>query len=149
MHTFVLNKLVRDNIVPNMERAGIVVNFMALTKKDLLEALQMKVQEEFEELQETLWGPTEAIIGELADVQEVIEARTEAGGNPRGMMPYQNEVNDTRKKNKISMKELCERQADKKKKKWGFKEGHFIATVTLSEDNPRYKYISEKYEKKK
>lgn len=54
MHTFVLNKLVRDNIVPNMERAGIVVNFMALTKKDLLEALQMKVQEEFEELQETL-----------------------------------------------------------------------------------------------
>ena len=145
MNTFIFNKLVRDNIVPNMEREGVLVNYTTAVWKELFKVLSDKLEEEFSELEEVLESPTEAIIGELADIMQVIESRIDAGGDPREMMPYQNEINKLMTQNKISREEVLTEQKNKMKRKWGFSQGHVIATVRLDEGSPRYKYISEHY----
>ncbi len=71
MRTFVLNKLVRDKILPDMERLGHHVLYRRLSDEAYLKALAAKLVEEANEFK---LDSTKEALKELADVLEVVEA---------------------------------------------------------------------------
>lgn len=66
------NKLVRDKIPSNIEEGGEVVSAASLTGDSLLRALKEKLIEESTEVLDAI--DQDSIIGELADVKEVVDA---------------------------------------------------------------------------
>ena len=71
IRTFLLNKLVRDNIVDSMQTQGLIPDYTVVSKEDFLEGLRAKIIEEISEA--SLKNPQETL-KELADVQEVVDA---------------------------------------------------------------------------
>ena len=71
MRTFTLNKLVRDKILPDMERLGQQVLYRKLTDEAHLKALAAKLVEEAGEFK---LENTKDALKELADLLEAIEA---------------------------------------------------------------------------
>lgn len=148
METFIFNKLVRDKIVPNMLNQGVHVEYRSLVKEDLLEAFQMKAEEELHELKEVLQSSTEVIIGELADLKEVFDSREKAGGSEEDMMPYLIQMQDIMLTQRILDDEVKKAQENKNTRKGSFTKGYFVAEVSLDSKNDWYDYIAEHYEKK-
>jgi len=104
------NKLVRDKVSLNIEQGGEVVFNTQLSGEYLLRALREKLIEEAFEVLDAI--DQESIIGELADVSEVID----------GILAHIN----------VSRSELEQRQKQKREKAGGFKEG----IVLLETRNP-------------
>jgi predicted house-cleaning noncanonical NTP pyrophosphatase (MazG superfamily) len=114
---FKLNKLVRDKIVQHhLDMAG-DVTYKTLSDKELTNALLTKLVEEANELKGSALK-----VGELADLQELVDALTEHLGT--------------------SKSDLSKRQSEKRKQNGAFKKGHFIYTVTLPADNKWAKYYA-------
>ena len=76
--TVEFNKLVRDEIPESIERRGESVSVVRLTGDALLSALRQKLVEEAYEVLDAKGG--HEVIGELADVQEVVRAMCDALG---------------------------------------------------------------------
>jgi len=104
------NKLVRDKISHNIEQRGEIVNIARLSGDYLLRALKEKLVEEAFEVLDAI--DQESIINELADVSEVVD----------GILSHINVTNS----------ELEKRQAEKREKAGGFKDG----IVLLETRNP-------------
>jgi predicted house-cleaning noncanonical NTP pyrophosphatase (MazG superfamily) len=115
--TFRLHKLVRDNIVAfNVDR-GAKVEYETLEGDALQQALVAKIIEEANELQNA-----KISVEELADVQEIIDQIAENAG--------------------ISQEDIAEAQEQKNAKNGAFKQGHFIETLTLPDDNEWVQYYA-------
>lgn len=71
MKTIKYNKLIRDKIPEIMDKAGKEYTVSVLNDEDYIEKLKTKLQEEAEEVCE---ASKDEIIGELADVMEVVYA---------------------------------------------------------------------------
>lgn len=103
------NKLVRDKIPENIEKGGEIVNTAKLTKTSIFRALKDKL---IEEAFEVFDADDDSLLGELADVSEVID----------GMLYHLN----------IDKEELLNKQKKKYEKVGGFKDG----LVLLDTENP-------------
>ncbi len=104
------NKLVRDKVPSNIERGGEIVSKTSLSGEPFLRALRDKlVEEAFEVLDAT---DQDSIVGELADVSEIID--------------------EILSQLCVSRDELLARQEQKQKKAGGFKDG----LVLLETKNP-------------
>lgn len=117
MRKFRFNKLVRDKIVANQEKAGGKADYRVLSDQEYIAALKAKLLEEAAEMD---IADKDEMLGELADVQEVIDALLAATG-----------------KNK---QELAAAQAQKNKKAGAFKSRHFVETVEINDDDPWLEY---------
>lgn len=104
------NKLVRDKIPLNIEQGGEIVNQAQLTGEHLLKALREKLVEEAFEVLDAI--DQDSIIGELADVSEIID----------GILFHL----------AVRRNELRQRQKQKRDKAGGFKNG----IVLLETRNP-------------
>lgn len=115
--TFRLNKLVRDKLVQiNLDMGG-EVDFKILGSDKLNQALVQKLIEEARELKNS-----ELSAEELADLQEILDQLI------RNL--------------KVSKAEIKSIQAKKNVKNGGFKNGHYIKTLTLPADNKWAKYYA-------
>ncbi len=103
------NKLVRDRIPKNIENGGEIVNTAKLTKTSIFRALKDKL---IEESFEVFDADDDSLLGELADVSEVID----------GILYHLN----------IDKEELLNKQKKKHDKVGGFKDG----LILLDTENP-------------
>lgn len=104
------NKLVRDKVPSNIKRGGEIVSKARLSGEFLLKALREKLIEEAFEVLDAV--DQDSIVGELADVTEIIDGILLQLG--------------------VSRNELFQRQNRKRKKAGGFKNG----IVLLETENP-------------
>jgi len=104
------NKLVRDKVPANIEHGGEIVSISRLEGEYLLRALREKLVEEATEVLDA--AEQDSIIGELADVREVID----------GIISLL----------KIEVTEISKRQAEKRDKAGGFETG----SILLETKNP-------------
>ncbi len=109
MRTFVLNKLVRDGILPDMERMRQQVVYRTLNDEAFLKALAAKL---VEEAQEFSLESTQESLKELADVLEVVEALAGQLGS--------------------DFEQLRALQLKRRQKRGGFQDRTFIETVALA-----------------
>ena len=101
------NKLVRDNVPATIEARGEHVEVIRLSGPALLEALRKKLVEEAFEALDAKAG--EELIGELADVQEVVRAIAAALGVP--------------------FEQIEAERGDKRSKRGGFDRGLMLTTT--------------------
>ncbi|WP_428738241.1 hypothetical protein [Sulfurimonas sp.] len=94
------NKLVRDKIPENIESGGESVNVIELEQESIIRALKDKL---IEESYEVFDATQEELLGELADVYEVMD----------GLLHHLN----------IKKEDVLKKQAQKREKVGGFKEG--------------------------
>ena len=120
-------KLVRDNIPAFLESQECIVHKTILSDEAFDRALREKLVEECNEVQ--LAGSKDALIEELADVQEVIDALISLHA--------------------IQKSAIKEAQIKKQKSKGSFEERFFISEINFEDENPialYYQKNSEKYE---
>ncbi len=121
--TFRLNKLVRDEIVPDIIRGGgEVVRVQLQTREQKRQALLAKIVEEAQEF------GVSSTVSEVADLQEAVDQLVANEG--------------------FTPEEVRQKQDEKREKVGGFGRGYFIETVTLPDDNqwvPYYAADPEKY----
>jgi predicted house-cleaning noncanonical NTP pyrophosphatase (MazG superfamily) len=79
---FKVEKLIRDRVPTILCEKGITVHHRQMEKKEFLQRLKEKIQEEAEEVK--LAEGTEDLLEELADVLEVIHATVAAVGSTIG-----------------------------------------------------------------
>lgn len=116
MPTFLYRKLVRDNIWQWHIEAGHTPKGEQLSGDKLHEAMAMKLHEEADEVASA--QTRDEFIEEIADVQQLIDDLcTSAEINPNEMSLVREE---------------------KRSKKGGFLEGHFIDTVTIPDENDKW-----------
>lgn len=109
MRTFLQNKLWRDKAVDMMEQKhGSRINWRYLTDSEFDEQLRIKLTEETEEV--TRAKSRDELVGELADVFEVIDSLTKLHG--------------------ISKEEIIDSQAKKRDARGGFEGRRFVETAT-------------------
>lgn len=116
MPTFTFAKLVRDNIPEWHRQAGHAVKGRRLTADELRAALIEKLHEEADEVRGAL--SREELIEEIGDVQQIIDDLLENQG--------------------IARDELQAVIAKKAKRKGGFKNGEYIDTVTMPNENDEW-----------
>jgi predicted house-cleaning noncanonical NTP pyrophosphatase (MazG superfamily) len=119
MAEFILKKIGRDKGVEAFKSQSIIPQYKHLQGKELVAELQRKLIEEAYEVQEA--QDHEEMIGELADVLEVIDGLYKACG--------------------ISLKEVMQEKEKRYKERGGFETGLYIETIEMSEDNPRVKHF--------
>lgn len=115
--TFKLSKLVRDKIVQSTEAQGGTVEYHTLRGKKLTKALLTKLTEEANELK-----ASDLNVGELADLQELVDALLEHLGMTKDL--------------------LSKQQKEKRLRNGAFKKGHFIDSLTLPAGNKWAKYYA-------
>jgi inorganic pyrophosphatase len=115
--TFILNKLVRDNIPDLLHKSGIIAYTQRLTPEELSRSLKDKLLEEASECQAT--QSQSELKEELADVLEV--------------------VTEILEQHNIDYAEIEKIRLDKQKEKGAFKTGAYISHVEIDEDNPHIK----------
>lgn len=112
MRSFLLNKLVRDGILPDMERMRQQVVYRTLNDEAFLKALAEKLVEEAREFS---LESTEESLKELADVLEVVEALAGQLGS--------------------DFDQLRTLQLKRRQKRGGFYDRTFVETVTLADND--------------
>jgi predicted house-cleaning noncanonical NTP pyrophosphatase (MazG superfamily) len=118
MRTFRFNKLVRDKIVASQKSEGSATDYKVLNKDEYLKELLKKLAEESKEIDPA--APPDELLGELADLQEVIDCILPAVGRTKT--------------------DLSESQKKKIAKFGSFKKRLYIKTVTIDENNPWIKH---------
>lgn len=126
MPTFKYAKLVRDNIWGWHEQSGHVVRGQKLTGANLRKKLSEKLHEEVDEV--ALAASRQELIEEIADVRQILD--------------------DLSAEEAISEAEIVAAQTKKLAKKGGFREGRYIDTVTIpNEDDEWAQYCRRSPEK--
>lgn len=113
MPIFKFGKLVRDKIVSHQIAAGAVPTYHQLDEIQHKEALVRKI---IEEASEVTSASTAEVASEIADVQQALDDLKERYG--------------------LTDAVVAKAQAAKKAKNGAFKEGMYIETVEVSEDDP-------------
>lgn len=112
MRSFLLNKLVRDGILPDMEANGQKVLYRTLNDEAYLKELARKLVEEAKEFK---LESNEEALKELADLLEVIETLAgQLGSDFKGLRSI---------------------QAGRRQKSGGFADRTYVETVTLRDDD--------------
>jgi predicted house-cleaning noncanonical NTP pyrophosphatase (MazG superfamily) len=119
MAEFILKKIGRDKGVEAFRSQSITPNYKHLQGKELVAELQKKLIEEAYEVQEA--QDAQEMIGELADVLEVIDGLYKAYG--------------------ISPEAVAQEKEKRRQERGGFATGLYIETIQMSEDNPRVKHF--------
>ncbi|MCK4264959.1 nucleoside triphosphate pyrophosphohydrolase [Candidatus Babeliales bacterium] len=130
MKRFLLNKLVRDNIVETCLDMGGKPSYRVLSKDELFQALKNKIQEEALEIAEA--EDQENLLEEIADVQEVLLEIMKVSG--------------------ISQENVILRMKEKNQVKGAFSKAHYIDYVDLPGDCEMAQYcmcFPNKYPEKK
>lgn len=117
MRKFLLNKLVRDNIVPDMQAKGQQVVSRQLDDAEFLREAGRKVTEETTE-----FDADKADVKELADTLEAAETVVAA-------------AKDVAAKLGISLEELEAVQAKRREERGGFAARTYVESVTLADDD--------------
>jgi len=112
MAKFILNKLIRDKLRGEYEKMNQKAEYRALSPTEFAEALKQKLIEEANEIDVS---DRQSIIGEVADVYQVLEDMLAA--------------------NNISVEEVQNTKNAKFAKKGGFAEGTYIETLELSDND--------------
>ena len=112
MAKFILNKLIRDKLRGEYEKMNQKAEYRALSKAEFAAALKQKLIEEANEIDVS---DRQSIIGEVADVYQVLE--------------------DILAANDISVEEVQNAKHAKYMKKGGFAEGTYIETLELSDND--------------
>ncbi|MDB5160324.1 MAG: hypothetical protein JWO99_587 [Candidatus Saccharibacteria bacterium] len=107
------NKLIRDKLKDEYIKLGHKATYKKLTDTELFEALKQKIIEEAKEI--PVDGSREDIIGELADVQQVLDDIAARVG--------------------IAVDEIMNAKQKKFEKKGGFSEALFVEKVELHPDD--------------
>lgn len=115
---FRVEKLIRDNLPQMMRDQGLAVFERRLDEAEFVAALKAKLVEEATEVQEA--ASSAELVGELADVMEVIRALAEASG--------------------ISLDEIEAHRLAKRAERGGFEERVFNAAVEAGDDLPAAAY---------
>jgi len=118
MPTFKLDKLVRDKFPEIYEALGQEAVVEKLSKIDLSKALLDKIIEEAAEIKPE--SSREELLEEIADIQQIID--------------------DLKSENNLTDEEIANIQESKKAEKGGFKEGVFIKTLTVPENDKWVEY---------
>jgi len=112
MAKFILNKLIRDKLRGEYEKMNQKAEYRTLSKAEFAAALKQKLIEEANEIDVS---DRQSIIGEVADVYQVLEDMLAA--------------------NNISVEEVQNIKNAKFAKKGGFAEGTYIETLELSDND--------------
>lgn len=118
MRSFLLNKLVRDNVFANMQELGQKITHRQLSDEEFLHELKRKLLEEADEFDSA--DPKAA--EELADLLEVIETAGQQLGQ--------------------SFDELRTLQLDRRAKRGGFDQRIFVERLDLADDDPWADYYA-------
>lgn len=117
-------KLVRDKIIDNMYKIGDTPKFRILNTEEYITQLQKKLSEEASEF---IGATKEDVLGELADIQEIIDNLLEAFN--------------------FKPNQLKEAQAKKNKKRGSFKQRHYIDHVETNEKSEWIEYFEKNPDK--
>lgn len=126
MPTFQFNKLVRDKLRSIYDQLGQTVQTRDLSESELKDAIRNKIIEEAKELPINS-ASTEEIAGELADIQQALD--------------------DLAAKCGVSSEQISSKKATKFAEKGGFREGLFVETITLHDDDEWVQYYRNEPEK--
>lgn len=124
MRKFLLNKLVRDNIVPDMQAKGQVVVSRQLDDAEFLREAGRKVTEETAE-----FDATKPDAKELADIIEIAETTAQA-------------ARDTAAKAGIAPEALEALQLKRREGRGGFTTRTYVESVTLQDDDSWVEYYA-------
>ncbi len=119
MPTFVCHKIGRDKGPEGFKSQGITPKYTLLKGEELRIALKHKLIEESQEIQEA--QGTQEIIGELADLLEVIDGLCKA---------YT-----------ISLEDIMHEKEKRFEERGGFETGFYLETIQMSEDNRRVEHF--------
>lgn len=119
MPTFVFNKLVRDKFRAIYDQLDQKIVTRTLSPLELKDEIRKKIIEEAMELP-IRDAVDDEIIDELADVQQALD--------------------DLRDEYGVSPEQVAAAQAEKFAKKGGFREGLFVETIGLTEDDEWVEY---------
>ncbi len=114
MPTFLFNKLIRDKLPERYDALGQTIIFQKFTGKALLVALREKLVEEAAEIPVDSVD-REDIISEIADVEQVLD--------------------DMKRQLNITDGEVDKTKQHKFNKKGGFREGIFVKSIALQDDD--------------
>lgn len=112
MPTFKFSKLVRDKIVDDQIASGAKPVYRQLDEEAHKQELIKKLAEE---AQEIAGAPADELVGEIADVKQVLEDLCELYGVP--------------------MAEVAVVQSRKRDKSGAFRRGLYVEQITVNEDN--------------
>lgn len=126
MPTFKFNKLVRDKFRPIYDRLDQTIQTRELSDSELKAAIRNKIIEEAAELPIDS-ASTEDIAGELADIQQALDDLVATCG--------------------VSSERIASKKAAKFAEKGGFREGLFVETITLHDDDEWVQYYRNEPEK--
>ena len=124
MRKFLLHKLVRDGIVPDMKAKGQQVVSRVLSDEEFLYAVAKKVQEEANE-----FDAEKPDIKELADILEAAESTIQA-------------AKDLAAKAGILPDDLAAMQLKRREERGGFATHTYVESVTLADDDPWAAYYA-------
>jgi predicted house-cleaning noncanonical NTP pyrophosphatase (MazG superfamily) len=119
MVKFLGDKLGRDKSLKRLEAEGVTCQYRYVSGDELRQALQRKIVEEAEEVQET--NDKQEIVNELADVLEVIDGLCKA---------YE-----------ISMADVLKEKAKRYETRGGFETGWYLETFEMDANNPKINYF--------
>lgn len=119
MPTFQFNKLVRDKFRPIYDRLGQTIQTRELSRDQLKDEIRKKIIEEAKELPIDAVS-TEDIAGELADIQQALDDLADKCG--------------------VSSEQIAKKKTAKFAEKGGFREGLFVETITLNDDDKWVQY---------
>lgn len=117
MRTFILNKLVRDGIVPNIRQLGGTADARRLDGAEFEAKLLEKFQEELAELRA---ADTSEAAGEIGDLYELLDCLAIV----KGTTPELSRA----------------AQAKRKSKMGGFEDRQYVETITIPDDDPWVEY---------
>jgi len=151
MRTFRFDKLVRDKILPEMEKEGSIAVWRKLSDDEFAAELAKKLEEELDELDEEVGQNRERDLKELADLAEIYEVAFEVLDQDEYYDILEAAMEELEKGLdmwEIDPDELLKAKAEKIEKFGVFKNRIYIETVQVKADNPwmqRYLKSPDKY----
>jgi len=157
---FSINKLYRDNLVPQQIAMGRKVKYTQKTWKELIDALYLKADEELQELQhlfessreytqEQLVDLQKKILSEAKDIQEVIDVLLQLGKCEIKMTQIQDAVDAVCDKFSITKEMVAAAQEIDRENRWSFTKWYFVHYQDIPQDTEenkkRHEYFSKKY----
>jgi|GEM_PF-310750 len=139
MRTFRFDKLVRDDIVAEMEREGCEVVWRVLSDAEYAVELMKKLEEELDELDDGAGKNRETDLKELADVAEIYETAWDIIDREENydlLESAMDELDNGLDMWEIDPDELLEAKAAKINRFGAFKKRIYIEKVSIKEDNP-------------
>lgn len=152
----VIEKLFRDNLVPQQTAMGRTILCTKYTGKQLIDALYDKLEEELSELKQLLQEEREYIAAELQDLrkkvlneakdaQEVIDSLSFHGEWEVTLASPQQIIDEICDKFEITKEILAEAQRVDREDRWSFREWWYVKKLQIPEGDKWYEYFKNKY----